>query len=31
VRNPNPALPSNPTVGGHHTESHEAASTESEH
>ena len=25
VRNPNPALPSNPTVGGHHatTESHE--------
>jgi len=28
VRNPNPALPSNPTVGGHHTES---ASTESEH
>jgi molybdopterin-containing oxidoreductase family iron-sulfur binding subunit len=31
VRNPNPALPSNPTVGGHHAESHEAASTESEH
>ncbi len=28
VRNPNPALPSNPMVGGHHatTESHEAAS-----
>ena len=25
VRNPNPSLPSNPTVGGHHaaTESHE--------
>lgn len=31
VRNPNPALPTNPTVGGHHSESHEAASTESEH
>ncbi len=31
VRNPNPALPSNPTVGGHHAESHDAASTESEH
>jgi molybdopterin-containing oxidoreductase family iron-sulfur binding subunit len=31
VRNPNPALPTNPTVGGHHTESHEAASTGSEH
>ncbi|MEZ5416308.1 MAG: TAT-variant-translocated molybdopterin oxidoreductase [Vicinamibacterales bacterium] len=31
VRNPNPALPSNPTVGGHHTESHEAATPESEH
>ena len=31
VRNPNPALPSNPTVGGHHTESHDTASTESEH
>ena len=31
VRNPNPALPSNPTVGGHHTESHEAATSESEH
>ncbi len=30
VRNPNPALPSNPTVGGH-AESHDAASTESEH
>ncbi|MGD9906007.1 MAG: TAT-variant-translocated molybdopterin oxidoreductase [Vicinamibacterales bacterium] len=30
VRNANPALPSNPTVGGHHTESH-AGTTESEH
>jgi MoCo/4Fe-4S cofactor protein with predicted Tat translocation signal len=30
VRNANPALPSNPTVGGHHTESH-AATPESEH
>ena len=28
VRNPNPELPSNPTVGGHHetTDAHEAAS-----
>ena len=31
VRNPNPALPTNPPVGGHHTESHDTASTESEH
>ncbi|HUU34619.1 MAG TPA: TAT-variant-translocated molybdopterin oxidoreductase [Vicinamibacterales bacterium] len=31
VRNPNPALPSNPTVGGHHAVTHEANSTESEH
>jgi molybdopterin-containing oxidoreductase family iron-sulfur binding subunit len=33
VRNPNPALPSNPMVGGHHatTESHEAASPEGGH
>ena len=30
VRNANPALPANPTVGGHHTESH-AGTTESEH
>ena len=30
VRNANPALPANPTVGGHHDESH-AATTESEH
>jgi molybdopterin-containing oxidoreductase family iron-sulfur binding subunit len=29
VRNPNPALPTNPTVGGHHSESDDA--TESEH
>ena len=31
VRNPNPALPSNPSVGGHQTESPDTASTESEH
>ncbi|MEZ5288997.1 MAG: TAT-variant-translocated molybdopterin oxidoreductase [Vicinamibacterales bacterium] len=31
VRNPNAALPTNPTVGGHHGESHDAASSESEH
>jgi MoCo/4Fe-4S cofactor protein with predicted Tat translocation signal len=31
VRNANPALPSNPTVGGHHAEPSHGGTTESEH